>query len=1036
MSGISSGVGLISGINTSQLIDQLIAIEARPVTFLQNRVKTLDTQRTAYAQISATLLALKNATLSFKKSTFFQQFAANSSNPSSVTATADSGAQLGTTSLRVLSLVSNHVLLSRGFADADHTPIGLGTISVESAQGKVDHSTELAALNGGRGVKRGNITIADRSGATATVDLTKAFTVDDVLEAINSNTQVHVHASVTGLASNGATGDRIVIEDQSGGSGNLVIGDVASGTTAQDLGIVANAASSRVDGRGLLFLGNGTSLASLNDGNGVDRFAQGATAPDLQFTTTSGNFNVSFTDVLSLDTNLQALNGGNGVRLGTVRITDRTGASKDVDLSNAKTVRDVRDAINASGLNVSATTVNSFFFVTDTTTVDPNLPADQKKQLKIEDVTGHTAADLGLKQTSAGDSIRGNDVYRVSTVGDVLRAINFAPGNNGLVQASISSDGRGITLQALNAGDSVTVTAGVGTNGGPSQAAADLGLLNATFTGGQSFASRPLISGLNTTDLRSLNGGKGVSPGVVSFTDSQGNLSTIDFSSVRTLQDVIDTINTNPDTLLRASVNATGNGFQIQDSTEGTNPIVISDVSGTFAADLHIAGSHDVNGGAVVNSGNLQRQYVSRATLLSSLNGGDGVQAGSFQIHDSNGGVVNVDLSGNLKTIGQVVDAINLSAPATIRAQINDTGDGISIVDSSGGPQTISITDNDGSSTAGDLRLLGSSKPGQNFIDGSFETRISVDAGDSLSDVVTKLNAAGGGFTANVVNDGSGANSYSLLLTSTVSGRRGELVVDGGSIDLGVSTLTRPQDALISLGQSGGGSVLISSNSNQLKNVIPGITLNLLTTSDHDVTVTTSQDAEPIVEAMKSFIEKYNGVQSAIIDDTKFDSKTKTAGPLLGDNTVTTVRERLQSAITQSFSGASNQLSRMFAVGLSIGSDNRLTLNEDKFRAALQNSPGAVADLFATLDKGFGSVVDKTISGLTDAGTGVIARQDKLLTDQEQILNDRITSMNALLDAKRLRLQAQFSGLETTLSALQGQQNSLSSLAQLAASGK
>ena len=39
MGRISSGVGLVSGINTTQIIDQLMALEAQPKTLLQARIQ-------------------------------------------------------------------------------------------------------------------------------------------------------------------------------------------------------------------------------------------------------------------------------------------------------------------------------------------------------------------------------------------------------------------------------------------------------------------------------------------------------------------------------------------------------------------------------------------------------------------------------------------------------------------------------------------------------------------------------------------------------------------------------------------------------------------------------------------------------------------------------------------------------------------------------------------------------------------------------------------------------------------------------------
>ncbi len=61
MSGISSSIGLISGIDTAAVIDQLIALERRPIDNLEKRVSAIEVQRTAFLQLSAQILALQGA---------------------------------------------------------------------------------------------------------------------------------------------------------------------------------------------------------------------------------------------------------------------------------------------------------------------------------------------------------------------------------------------------------------------------------------------------------------------------------------------------------------------------------------------------------------------------------------------------------------------------------------------------------------------------------------------------------------------------------------------------------------------------------------------------------------------------------------------------------------------------------------------------------------------------------------------------------------------------------------------------------------
>ena len=61
MSGISSGIGLASGINTRQIIDQLLALDARGKTPLQTQIARTQGQKTAMLDVNARLLGLRSA---------------------------------------------------------------------------------------------------------------------------------------------------------------------------------------------------------------------------------------------------------------------------------------------------------------------------------------------------------------------------------------------------------------------------------------------------------------------------------------------------------------------------------------------------------------------------------------------------------------------------------------------------------------------------------------------------------------------------------------------------------------------------------------------------------------------------------------------------------------------------------------------------------------------------------------------------------------------------------------------------------------
>src|SRR5262249_37163933 len=137
----------------------------------------------------------------------------------------------------------------------------------------IDQGINLTDLNGGSGVQSGSIKITDRSGATAVIDLRAARTVDDVINAVNSNTSVNVQLT--------AQGDHFVLTEATGQTAaNLRVDNVSGGTTATDLGLASiNSASGQAQGQDIVSLGRSVLLSSLNNGNGI-RFD--SSLPDLQ----------------------------------------------------------------------------------------------------------------------------------------------------------------------------------------------------------------------------------------------------------------------------------------------------------------------------------------------------------------------------------------------------------------------------------------------------------------------------------------------------------------------------------------------------------------------------------------------------------------------------------------------------------------------------------------------------------------------------------------------------------------------------------
>ncbi|MCU0689680.1 MAG: hypothetical protein MUE97_08075, partial [Phycisphaerales bacterium] len=113
MSGITSGVGLFSGIDRNQIIGQLLRIEERPKTNIQRRIASLQGLSAAYLDVTSKISALRTSAQSFRGDRVFESAAASSSNADAVRATASVGAPSGEYRVNVGRLASTQQLMTR-----------------------------------------------------------------------------------------------------------------------------------------------------------------------------------------------------------------------------------------------------------------------------------------------------------------------------------------------------------------------------------------------------------------------------------------------------------------------------------------------------------------------------------------------------------------------------------------------------------------------------------------------------------------------------------------------------------------------------------------------------------------------------------------------------------------------------------------------------------------------------------------------------------------------------------------------------------
>lgn len=757
---------------------------------------------------------------------------------------------------------------------------------------------------------------------------------------------------------------------------------------------------------------------------------------------------------------LEELNNGAGVQRGSIRITDRDGQTEIVDLSKTLTIDDVVNQINQSATSVVASIQNDHLVISDISSGSGTL-------IISEVAGGKTAADLGILKSVVGPSFDGDSVYRITeefklsqindgngittvsglddfqilasdgstfdvnldtaqSVGDVVDLINNHASNGGNITAAVSSNGQLTLTDNTGGAGSFTVSA---LNG--SLAARELDI-ETTGTGG--VITGTLSGGLNSVLLRSLNGGVQsggpvLNAGSVYLEDGAGGNATIDFSSAKTLDEVIDLINGNGSIQIEASLNQAGTGISIKDTSaaSGTS-IEIQDVSGNLASTLKID-TLLADNKHTVDSGSLDLRYINQNTSLSTYGkNGTEIPSGSVRIIDRDGTSFVVDLSDpeTTKTIGDVLTKINDAAGtagAQINARLNDTGDGF-IVESTGGSSfDVKIEEVSGGSVAASLGILGSGTTG---VTSRQTTEISIEATDTLADIAEKFNASGVA-SATIIDDGTAFNSSRLSITSSRSGAGGELILES-DYDFGFSTSVEAKDALIRIGSNPQTSFLLTSSTNSFDDAITGLEIDLLSVGDAPSTINVARDTSGIKTTIKSFVNSYNSFVDATDSLTGFDPETNQRGVLNGNSLIFNITSRLEGLLTKKLSVSNNSIKSLSELGIVFNSSGKLQLKESTLDQKLADDPTAITEFFQQEDHGFAVVMDEVITSMTDPFTGTLKAQTDSLQASALSLNTRVAELNEILEARRQRLIEQFTLQETIVNQLNSQQTALNRL--------
>ncbi|CAH0118013.1 Flagellar hook-associated protein 2 [Paenibacillus sp. CECT 9249] len=307
--------------------------------------------------------------------------------------------------------------------------------------------------------------------------------------------------------------------------------------------------------------------------------------------------------------------------------------------------------------------------------------------------------------------------------------------------------------------------------------------------------------------------------------------------------------------------------------------------------------------------------------------------------------------------------------------------------------------------------------------------------GEMMEDIKNKINNNGElkGISASVINTSSGKK---LMFTASETGKDGKIegAKYAGALSeinsiFGAAASKEPDDAIFTVN-----GVEITKSSNEIKDVIDGVTITLVGKGSSTLNVKT--DADKVASAVEKFVKAYNDVVSTIRE---FTGKEKA---LQGDSTLLSLDSNLSAWISSVVDLGEDGKHTLAEFGLEVDKGvtsadlmtGKISFDKEKFKTEYLKDPDKMLQMFnktvkadgETKPLGIGAIIKDGLHQWTKSVDGIITTQIKGYDSEVSYVSDQMERMELQLQKKEERMKKQFVAMEVALSKLKNEQDWMS----------
>jgi len=432
----------------------------------------------------------------------------------------------------------------------------------------------------------------------------------------------------------------------------------------------------------------------------------------------------------------------------------------------------------------------------------------------------------------------------------------------------------------------------------------------------------------------------------------------------------------------------------------------------------------------------------------------NGTSAATVVIQVGSGAAETVTLAAGSTSLTDLVTGIN-ALNADVSARIVETSDGsyrivvegpqgsdnaLTITDSVFGLQTTNVPEVDTYTLSAGVATNGSAVFTYN---GTTYTQ-AFDTSDvvTLTALTAQITAADPSVTAANGTSGtvftitSNVGSDTQMTKGTIGG------TSNGSAPLTISTAdtTNGSDGnKIQAAQNASVSVnglSVSSASNQLDGVIPGVKFDLMATTTSAVVLSVGQDTSVAQAAITNLVDVYNTFEGVIKGLSGSATATEDEGSLREDAAVRAIRTKVRAFLTASSSTPGASKGSMADIGVSLQRDGLFKVNQVTLGSALTNYYADITQMFSantddqsafgTASRGIAGDLVNQISSYLASG-GVVKLRETSYTATKATLTTEQKALDTKMESVEARYTKQFSTMSKIMDEMKSTQEYLES---------